>query len=229
MDVDASWIIDPVFILDKKYFEKIAQKSKTNYTDKIVSYVLDSNPDFEKLYLKLSNKYSAEVVKLYGTDCNVEEFLNAIKNCKYFITDSFHGVCFAIIFNKMYSAIVNQSRGATRFDSLNDLFNIYDNVYSSITDLLNSDLEFYHNDYNKINDIIRIQQKIALETLNKCLKTEKNLENIKLANYYNLIKFNQAILEETMTLKKRINTYLKMIYHFLPKFTQKLILFFIKK
>ena len=229
MDVNADWIIDPVFILDKKYFEKIAQKSKTNYTDKIVSYVLDSNPDFEKLYLKLSNKYTVEVVKLYGTDCNVEEFLNAIKNCKYFITDSFHGVCFAIIFNKMYSAIVNQSRGATRFDSLNDLFNIYDNVYSSITDLLNSDLEFYHNDYNKINDIIRIQQKIALETLNKCLKTEKNLENIKLANYYNLIKFNQAILEETMTLKKRINTYLKMIYHFLPKFAQKLILFFIKK
>lgn len=34
-----------------------------------------------------------------------------ILHCEFFITDSFHGVCFALIFNKPFLCINNPMRG----------------------------------------------------------------------------------------------------------------------
>ena len=36
----------------------------------------------------------------------------------YVVTDSFHGMCFALIFNKQFMAFTNTGRGTTRFESL---------------------------------------------------------------------------------------------------------------
>ena len=47
----------------------------------------------------------------------VEEWLAYIKNADFIITDSFHGICFSIIFHKQFIALVNKIR-APRFESL---------------------------------------------------------------------------------------------------------------
>lgn len=48
----------------------------------------------------------------------VEEWLAALLECDYMITDSFHGVAFSINFNLPFTLIVNSGRGAARFKSL---------------------------------------------------------------------------------------------------------------
>ena len=229
MEVQSKWIIDPVFILQKEYFENIANKNQTDYSNKIVSYVLDSNNDYEKLYDRLSEKYGIEVVRLYNTNCNVEEFLGAIKNCKYFITDSFHGVCFAIIFNKLFSAVVNENRGKTRFDSLNFLFNISNNIYPDVKTLMNSDLVFYENDYLAINKIIDEKRKDALTVLNEILKERKEPDYTQMINNYNLMKYKYSLLKESTSTKFIINKILKMIYNIMPSFIKKIILLVFKR
>ena len=70
------------------------------------------------------NDISNKNVNLYDKKDkpSVSNWLNAIKTCKFLITDSFHGVCFAIIFNKPFVCIKNQDRGGARFDTLCELF-----------------------------------------------------------------------------------------------------------
>lgn len=43
---------------------------------------------------------------------SVEEWLYYIKNCKFFVGDSFHGLCFSLIFNKPFLITVNSNVAA---------------------------------------------------------------------------------------------------------------------
>lgn len=42
---------------------------------------------------------------------DIEEFLYLFKNAKFIITDSYHGTCFSIIFEKKFLSISNFERG----------------------------------------------------------------------------------------------------------------------
>lgn len=45
------------------------------------------------------------------TDVKVEEWLALLLNAKYIVTNSFHGVCFSIIFHKPFVVINDVERG----------------------------------------------------------------------------------------------------------------------
>lgn len=47
------------------------------------------------------------------------------------MTDSFHGVCFAIIFNKPFAVYINKDRGASRFYSLLKLLHLEERIIDS--------------------------------------------------------------------------------------------------
>ena len=98
-DVESEWIIDPVFILDTSNYDELIKNSIKDFSNKIVSYVLNINKEYKKAYKYLSKKYNLEIIELSNSNESIENWLAAIKNCKFLITDSFHGMCFAIIFN----------------------------------------------------------------------------------------------------------------------------------
>ena len=60
------------------------------------------------------------------TGVSEEAWLAYFINAEYVVTDSFHGMCFAILFHKPFIAIVNGNRGATRFYSLLKLLGLLD-------------------------------------------------------------------------------------------------------
>ena len=68
-------------------------------------------------------------------NATLEDYLYAFQNAKYVITDSFHGMCFSIIFRKSFYALVNRARGASRFESLAKLFNLSNRLIESTADL----------------------------------------------------------------------------------------------
>ena len=72
------------------------------------------------------------------------------------ITDSFHGVCFALIFNKPFICIKNKDRGCARFDSLIQMFDIDSGFISSIKEIYNLDLENIIN-YTNFNVILNAE------------------------------------------------------------------------
>lgn len=54
-DIDAEWIIDPVFMIDKSNYENISKNSNLDSTGKIVSYIFGKNKTNTKLFNHLKN------------------------------------------------------------------------------------------------------------------------------------------------------------------------------
>lgn len=104
-------VVDPVFLLDKNDYIKIASKSKLKEDYVFVFNCVENNPEMvvqAKKYAKennlkivIVNSFVNNIIdwkKSFPTPIGIEEFLGNIQNCKYFFTNSYHGICFAIIF-----------------------------------------------------------------------------------------------------------------------------------
>ncbi len=166
LGVSAEHIVDPVFLVSKTKWDNLAKNSEKDCTGKILTYILDRNPEYEKVTSYLAEKYQCPVENFSYSQLPPEDFIAAIKTCEYFITDSFHGVCFALIFNKKVFCVVNSRRGGARFSSLIKIFNIEKIFVSNISKIIDENIEFYEYNHEAIKNIInkhRIQSRRFLE------------------------------------------------------------------
>ena len=106
-------ILDPVFLVESKVFEDLA-KDVDAPADMVVGYVLDENEEIEAFVKAFGDKY----INIAYRDLDVEEFLAYFMRARAVVTDSFHGTCFAVIFNKPFRCFYNEVRGNARFVSL---------------------------------------------------------------------------------------------------------------
>ena len=170
--IKKEWVIDPVFLLNRNYYENLTKNIKTDYKNKIVTYILDKNPAYEKLVNSLSKKYNCKTESIAAKNLCTEEWLKAFMDAEYIITDSFHGACFALLFNKKFIAIVNKRRGAARFISLQNIFKINQQFVSDVDNIDSSEIDFVEYNTAEINKIIETEKNRALETLSRELNTK---------------------------------------------------------
>ena len=160
----ATWILDPVFIMNSEKWRDMAAKSNLDYSDKAVYYAWD--PVNEKVENIAKQMGCTELMNITSAGYSVEDWLRAIQTAKVVISNSFHGVCFAIIFHKPFICINNIGQG--RFDSLKELLGVENNV---VTDLDAVDLEkILQIDYDKIEKILEKERKKSLEFLRNALQ-----------------------------------------------------------
>lgn len=69
----------------------------------------------------------------------IEDRLANIIHSDFFVADSFHGICFAILMKKNFVAIVNEKRGKSRFESVLGLLGLKDRLISDLQDLKKKD------------------------------------------------------------------------------------------
>jgi Formate hydrogenlyase subunit 6/NADH:ubiquinone oxidoreductase 23 kD subunit (chain I) len=167
-DVDAEWVLDPVFMCDPKDYVDLASQSES-MNGHIFAYLLDVTEEkvnvlnhvkdklgmphelFSEFSLK-PDKFSEFGVEL--TTGTIERRLTSMINSKIIVTDSFHGLCFAIIFKKPFVVIRNAQRGSTRFDSLMSMLKMEDRLVDSCSDLIRHPELMESPDYGKIHKIL---------------------------------------------------------------------------
>lgn len=115
-------VLDPVFLCPTEEYEKLADKGKkTAYNQYIATYILDPSPEKQQIIEKAAQKLELPVINMADvvnveekcaqwdldmeSDVSNEDWLRRIRECTFFITDSFHGTCFALIFEKQFLAI----------------------------------------------------------------------------------------------------------------------------
>ncbi len=135
--VDAISNVDSVFLCKREVYDVIADdhpapRKPSNY---IFAYILDGNREIEAVLDIVSKKLGLDVILVIDggdvienkaidmslpiTDVeNVGEWLDYIRSADFIVTDSFHGTCFSMIYNKQFISIRNKGRGGTRFDSI---------------------------------------------------------------------------------------------------------------
>ena len=179
LNVDAKWIIDPVFWIDKSIYSSIASDAKNDYSGKIVSYFLSNDISFDKEFQKVSKKFGMEIKQTFLSDMSIEEWLNAISSCKLFITNSFHGMCFAIMFNKPFICMVNPSSGKARNTSVLEMLGIENKLITSFNEIFEKDCVFQY-DFDTVNKNILSAKNEAISFLKEAINSEHIVSKDKL-------------------------------------------------
>ena len=100
-------------------------------------------------------------------DIEVEDWVYYMKNCKYVITDSFHGTCFAVIFQKNFLTFVNRQP---------DRFSVFKKFTGTSERIMEPGQEIDYDealkdlDYKIINQQLQNERKKSLEWLENAIK-----------------------------------------------------------
>lgn len=206
--VDAHWVIDPVFLVDRSVYDKLIDSDPVNLPPNkyLFTYILDPNQDkanallwgAEKRHLSIRAALDGAIDNGNTTEewqietihgLSVEQWLAHIKNADFIITDSFHGTCFAIIYRKDFIAINNSSRGGTRFKSLLESLGLEKRLLESekllIThpELFNESID-YDKVYSKLNRWKKDSFSWLTESLNLGIHKKKALSTFDLLSLY---------------------------------------------
>lgn len=137
LGINATCIIDPVFFLDLKEYDNIIQENKEKKSKhNVVFYTIDASLEVEiKDYIAKNSVLLGNLTKNITYDTSVAQWLYQIKNCDFFISDSFHGTCFAILFNKPFICVNQNKATLTRMQSLLHSLDIQNRLYHSFDDI----------------------------------------------------------------------------------------------
>lgn len=168
--VESELMTDPVFLCPKESFdgligevENLAFAPKRDY---FFAYVLDPDPVTGDALCRLADETDMPVYVCFNEsgdkqrfcdelrlhsekvtcfdDPTAQEWLYLLSHAKGVLTDSFHGACFSMIYNKPFVVKKNMRRGGRRFDFLLDSFGLKDrmieNSYFFCKKMMSTDL-----------------------------------------------------------------------------------------
>lgn len=175
--IESKWVLDPVFLLSNKEWETFI----TTYNKKeryLLIYDFEWNKSLKEFAISYAKEYNLKIYSINDTyphhyaDKNFNnagpiEFLTMIYNCDAFISNSFHGTAFSIIFNKpVFVFNRNRHKVNSRMESLMTLFELKQciepnsNIIKSINECFN---------FDKINKILDSERNKSLEFINRLL------------------------------------------------------------
>lgn len=206
-DVKAQWVLDPVFLCNKENYRKLAEQANGDHAEKYIGgYILDI--DDKKLNIIQNLRESLNLPCTILTDAfrdslieneNIdiqknrycEDWIENIMNSTFIITDSFHGMCFSIIFNKPFIVICNEERGKIRFTDLLGKLDLLDRLITENVEKERIDLLIWTPiDYSHVNQILKEKKVYSLQWLKDALESKKDY---KMTEYDLLLrKFQEA-------------------------------------
>ena len=189
--VEAVQVLDPVFLLNGEDYEVLARNARVREEEPfIMAYILNPTPDkrrickeIQKLLggIKIVNvsenspsrrdlyRHILEFDNVKG-DIEVEDWIYYMKNCQFVITDSFHGTCFSVIFEKRFVTFVN--RQPDRFSLFQELTGIGQRILEQLDQVGSEDLEKYleEPDYDTIRAELAVKKQHSLDWLEEALR-----------------------------------------------------------
>ena len=187
--IQAKQVIDPVFLCDRKVWDELSSKSQLGFDEEyVLAYILDITPYKRQAVLEAAknlNKKPVVILDLYGNfeankramnmDENVvrPEFVDWVayfRHASCVITDSFHGVCFSVIYGKKFVAIKNRAK--ERFDSLAKLIEYPSLFFEDSRQLLGKTNIFTEIDYDFVYKRIEAKRMESEQWLRSALNAE---------------------------------------------------------
>ena len=193
--VDAVWVLDPVFLCPiEKYIELTNNApEKPPESPYLFAYVLDPNPEKERILRNISGRRKLGIqavcdaqddtnpnkldwdIKTLGT-VKIESWLSHIYHSDFVVTDSFHGMCFCIIFHKQFLALVNKRRGEARFTSLTELLHLEDRLCYSENELLEKGAHLPDIDYSPVDEILKAERSRCRDWLRNAIERDADVK-----------------------------------------------------
>ncbi len=175
---EAELVLDPTLLMTKQEWGGIA----TDYQNKkeyILLYTLGSSPTIKTFVEELSRKTGYSIVyisysiikkidAIYEKCVGPTEFLGLFKNARYVVTNSFHGTCFSLSFNKdFFLELLPESQGVnSRLEHILDTFDLRSRqIINGKTGNIFSEI-----DYITVNNKLESERQRSLDFLKRILE-----------------------------------------------------------
>ncbi len=181
LGVAAVQMPDPTLLPLKEEYDSLISREKTwiRKSEYVAAYILDMEPTKEAVLREGADSMSLPLQHLMPQvsakkfrdrrPISVSQWLRLIRDCKYFITDSFHGCVFAIIFNKPFVCLGNELRGNARFESLLGVFGLKDRLLANPTPSELRCVLCTPIDWERVNAIHDSERERGVNFLRECL------------------------------------------------------------
>lgn len=175
--INAVHVLDPTLLVGRSFFDNIIGnlKEKTNYSE-IVFYKLDITKKFLNDIKKIGKYKSYKFENIFYSNVNrkkyynpVNEWLDKLKKSKLVVTDSFHCVCFSLLFEKNFIYYPNAARGMSRLESLLDELDLIGQICYNKAGLVSYSKSISDVDYSIVNKKINKLRVSSLSFLREAL------------------------------------------------------------
>lgn len=179
MGIDcAGQVLDPTLLLTGEEWSKMATERKIT-GDYALVYQIHNNPALDNYAVRFANHVGMPLYRMsaslhqinrggkfiYLPD--VSEFLSLLKNCRYFVTDSFHGTAFAININRQFIEILPNNSTGTRNQSILQLTGLQDRIVKDYDDFSIADKVI---DYCIVNEVLGNERAKSFDLLKALIK-----------------------------------------------------------
>lgn len=176
MGIESTWVLDPVFLLPLSEWNRLASETNDAVYASSEKYVLiydfegnDHLKSFAQEYARrhnlkiyaITDKYPLKYAHKNFKKAGPKEFVRMIAGCEAFISNSFHGTAFSIMYHKPVF-VFNRKRHKvnSRMESLLTLFELKDCIVDDSTD--HNRLMNRYFDWERTENIRREQLKVSI-------------------------------------------------------------------
>lgn len=169
-------VLDPTLLLSSDRWDKYIRKDIEG--EYVLVYQLHNNPVLSRYAVDMARNLGLPLLRIspsfhqllrggkfvYLPD--IDEFLSYIKNCTFFVTDSFHGTAFALNFNRRFVEILPNNSTGSRNQSILRLTGLTDRIVTDFNDFSIADRPI---DYRDVNEILDRERAVSLNILKNIL------------------------------------------------------------
>lgn len=172
----AGQVLDPTLLLTgEEWSKRIKRNMEGKY---VLVYQLHNNPVLTDYALRFARHTGLPLYRISPTFHQIrrggkfiylpdlDEFLSYIKNCTYFLTDSFHGTAFALNFNKQFIEILPNNKTGSRNQSILQLTGLTDRILTDFNDFSMADKVI---EYTLVNNILAKERQKSIAILKSLL------------------------------------------------------------
>lgn len=224
-NVESTHLFDPTLIAEKKIFDDLASKSSLNKKNYMFAYLLDLTEEKEKVALHIAKSLGLELklisnMRYHGRsklvdekNISIEDFVYYCKNADFILTDSFHGSCFSIIYQKPFISLVNSWRGQARYKIFEDMGLASQIIYDANKVFDINDFKF-NIDYSIAEKRLSDERNKALKWLKNALSIDKSVLNKSdlLYDYLYLKEVKQSDFNAVVNTKIKYNNIAERIF-----------------
>lgn len=175
---EATWVLDPSLLLGKEEYHKLSKPArKRGY---VYLYLRQESEKLDEFAKKLAQQKGLTVIKVYNhwlcgkngkrkAPVGPHEWLGYIENADYVVTNSFHGICFSIIFEKEFYVDFLEKKTTVTNSRLEGMLQQFNLMERCIDDVENFDT-LSTVDYNSVNEIKELRKKESLTYLRNALE-----------------------------------------------------------
>jgi nucleoside-diphosphate-sugar epimerase len=184
--VDSRLVVDPTLLLNAKDYDSLIEKApyKLKKTTPIFTYFIRNNESKKKLTRKICKMADLESSGIDLEDAKkqlepVEYWIKSIRDAELLVTDSFHGVVFAVIYNTPFILLESGTGGVGRTATLLGRLGLEDRYVTS-DKIAEFKLEAIAPiDWSNVNRIVSQMRKQSSKWLVRAVRTKRGKKAVR--------------------------------------------------